>query len=128
MSFSNYAEGKVLDHVFGISAYTQPSLYVALSTTDPTDAGTGITEPSGDGYARVAHSGWSRSGDTVSNSSEVTFPQATASWGTITHFAVFDALTGGNMVAHGALASGGEAVNTDATPKFAVGDLSFTLD
>ena len=47
MSFSDYAEGKVLDHVFNLAAFTQPTLYLAVSTAAPTDAGSGAAEPSG---------------------------------------------------------------------------------
>lgn len=127
MSFSDYLEGKVLDHVFGLAAFTQPTLYIALSTADPTDAGSGLTEPAGNGYARVQHSGWSRTGNTVSNSTAVTFPQATGSWGTITHFAIMDAATAGNVLASGSV-SPSQAVVSGNTVEFAIGDLQCSLD
>jgi hypothetical protein len=54
-SFSNYLENELLDHVFGAAAYSAPAtLYVGLSTADPTDDDSGLAEPSGNGYARVA--------------------------------------------------------------------------
>lgn len=129
MSFSDYAEGKVLDHVFGIAAFTQPTLYLAVSTADPTDAGTGAAEPVGNAYARVATVGadWARSVSTVSNDVEMAFPEATGSWGTLTHFALYDASTGGNMIAHGALTTS-KAIADAETLRFPIGNLTFALD
>lgn len=128
-SFSDYLENKVLDHIVGKTSFTMPTAYVALSTTDFTDAGTGGTEP-GDTYARVTTSGadWAvASGGATSNAAAITFPQASASWGTIGYFAVFDAATVGNMLFHGTV-SPSKAVGAGDTPEFAIGDLDVTLD
>src|SRR3990167_384587 len=100
-SFSNYLENKVLDHIVGKTSYTMPTVYVAASTADPTDAGTDIAEPVGGAYARVATSGatWAAAAaGATANGVAITFPAATGSWGTIAYFALFDALTGGNMI------------------------------
>ena len=129
MSFSDYAEGKVLDHVFGLAAFTQPTLYLAVSTADPTDAGTGAAEPSGNGYARVATApaDWTRTDNVVENANELAFPEATGSWGTLTHFAVYDASSGGNLIIHGTLTTA-KAIAANETLRFPAGNLTFTLD
>jgi hypothetical protein len=102
MSFSNYLENKVLGHVFGAAAYTAPAtLYLALFTTDPGEAGTG-TEVSGGSYARQTVA-FTVTGAQAANTAAVEFPTATASWGTITYGAVYDAVSGGNLLASGAL-------------------------
>lgn len=51
MSFSDYWEDATLNHLFGKAAYTAPTIYVGLSTTQPAEDGTGVTEPSAGGYA-----------------------------------------------------------------------------
>jgi len=133
-SFSNYAENKVLDHIVGKTSFTMPTnIYVALSTADPTDAGSGIAEPSGNGYARkqTVAANWNAAANgSISNAQDIQFDQATGSWGTITHFALFDALTDGNMLAHGSLGTSKTITNGD-TAKFAggtPGQLVITLD
>ena len=81
--FSNYLENKVLDHVLRNTSYTSPTtVYVGLYTSDPTDAGSG-TEVSGGSYARQSLSVTTASGGVVTSSADVTFPQATASWGSV---------------------------------------------
>ena len=129
-SFADYWESEILDHIFGKGSYTPPTIYVGLSTEDPTDDGSGLAEPSGNGYARVqtSSSDWNAaSAGSLDNANDITFPQATGSWGTITHFALFDATTGGNMLAHGAL-SQSKAIGSGDTAKFAAGDLDVSLD
>jgi len=106
-SLSNYVEDEVLDHVLKTGDWTQPAaLYVALSTADPTDDASGITEPSGNGYARVSHAAWDTAASRATeNTGTISFPEASGAWGTITHFFVSDASTAGNMIAHGALSA-----------------------
>jgi len=129
MSFSNDAEAKVLNHVFGIATYTQPTLYLGVSTADPTETGSGLAEPAGNAYARVttASTDWQLTGSTIDNQNELAFPEATGSWGTLTHFALFDALTGGNIVAYGSLTAS-KAIAANETLRFPAGNLTFTLD
>lgn len=129
-SFSDYLEDALLDHIVGKTSLTMPTAYVALSTADPLDNGSGMAEPSGNGYARVQTSGtdWNAaSGGSIDNVNDITFPEATGSWGTITHFAIFDAVTGGNMLVHGSL-SASKSIDNGDTAKFAAGDLDITLD
>jgi len=129
-SFSNYWENKILDHVFNKAAYSAPTIYVGLSTADPGESGSGLAEPSGNGYSRVQTSAsiWSSaSGGSLSNSQDVTFPEATGSWGTVTHFVLMDAASGGNVLAYGSL-SQSKTVSSGDTVKFATGGLGISLD
>ena len=126
MSFSNYLETKILDHVFGGTAYTAPAtLYVALYTAAPSDTGGG-TEVSGGGYARQTIA-FTTSGDTTSNTAAVEFPTATANYGTVTHVGVFDASTGGNLMAYAALTSS-KAIETNDVFRIPAGDLDISLN
>ncbi len=128
--FSDYWENKILDHIFGKGSYTPPTIYVGLSTADPTDDGSELAEPSGNGYVRTqtSASDWNvASNGSLDNASDITFAQATGSWGTITHFALFDAATAGNMLAHGVLSQSKTIGNSD-TARFQAGDLDISLD
>lgn len=104
-SLSNYVEDEILDHVLNTDDWAQPAnIYVGLSTADPTDDASGITEPTGGSYARVQHDTWDAAASRITeNTGTISFPEATASWGSITHFFISDAASGGNMLAHGAL-------------------------
>lgn len=126
MSFSNYLENKVLLHVFGATAYTAPAtLYVALFTSDPGETGSG-TEVSGGSYARQTIA-FTVTGNQASNTGAAEFPTATASWGTITHAAVFDAVSGGNMLAYGALTTSKTIASGDVL-RIPAGDFDINLD
>lgn len=125
--FSNYLENKVLDHVLRNTSYTSPTtVYVGLFTSDPTDAGSG-TEVSGGSYARQTLSVTTASGGIVTSSADVTFPQATASWGTISHIGVLDALTSGNLLMHTPLTTS-KAIDNGDILKITSGNLTVTLD
>ena len=129
-SFSDYWEDKILDHIFGKDMYTPPTIHVALSTANPLDNASGIVEPAGNAYARVetSTSDWNvASGGSMSNANDIVFPKATGNWGILSHFALFDAGVGGNMLAHGAL-SQPKAVDSSYTPIFDAGDLIISLD
>lgn len=123
---SNYLENALINAVLRNTSYTSPTtVYVALFTSDPTDAGTG-TEVSGGGYARQAVTMGAPS-DGVSNSSaDVEFPQATASFGTVSHVGIYDASTGGNLLFHTALDSS-KTIATGDVFKIASGSLTVTL-
>jgi|TARA_R110000744_G_scaffold251037_1_gene367051 hypothetical protein len=125
MSFTNFLETEILDHVFGGNAYTAPSnLYLGLYTATPSDTGGG-TELSGSGYARLAMA-MSVSGNLATNSAAEEFATATGSWGTVTHVGVFDAATSGNLMAYGTL-SASKAVATGDVFRIPAGDLDITL-
>ena len=125
--FSNYLEDKLLDHVLRNVSYSSPTtVYVGLFTSDPTDAGSG-TEVSGGSYARQTLSVSAASGGIVTSSADVTFPQATANWGTISHIGLLDALTSGNLLMHTPLTTAKLIENGDIL-KISSGNLSVTLD
>ena len=127
MSFTDYLENKVLDHTFRNTAYTSPTtVYVGLFTTATTDAGGG-TEVSGGSYARQAATFDAAASGATDNSSAIDFPTATASWGTVTHFAIFDAASAGNMLAHAALTTS-KAIDTGDVARWNAGELDITLD
>jgi len=126
MSFSDYLETEILDHVFGGNAYSAPAtLYVGLFTAAPNETGGG-TEVSGGSYARETVA-FTVSGNTASNTADVEFPTATANWGTITDIAIFDASTGGNMMAYATLTAS-KAIQTGDVFRIPTGDLDITLD
>jgi hypothetical protein len=130
-SFSDYWELEILDHCFMKGTYTPPTnIFVALSTADPTDSGGSIAEPSGGSYARksTASADWDAAASgALDNANVITFAEASGSWGLITHFALFDHLTAGNMLAHGAL-SASKTISDGDTASFAAGDLDVSLD
>jgi hypothetical protein len=129
-SFANYWENEILDHLFGKGSYTPPTIYVGLSTADPGDDASGLAEPSGNSYARVATTGadWNAaSGGTIDNANDISFPEASGSWGTLTHFTLFDAASSGNMLAYGSL-NVSKSINIEDIAKFAAGDLEISLD
>lgn len=125
--FSDFLENEILDHIFNGSAYASPSKYVGLFTAAPSDAGGG-TEVSGNGYARKLHAAWAvASGGGTSNTGAITFDNPSGSWGTITHFGIFDSLTGGNLLAWGSVGTS-KAITTGDVASFASGTLTITLD
>ena len=104
--FTNYTAQGILNQVCGKSTiFATPTAYVALFTAVGTDAGSGFTEVSGGSYARVATSAgtWNSASDTgpstISNASSITFPTATSGWGTVVAWGLYDAPTGGNLLA-----------------------------
>lgn len=127
MSFSNTFETHVLTYVFTATSVTRPTAwYLALFTSNPTDAGSGTeVSTSGTAYARQT-AAFTVSGDTASNSSAIEFPTATASFGTVSHVAVFDAATSGNLIAYAALTSS-KAIDTGDVFRVPAGDLDITL-
>ena len=128
MSFSDYLDTEILDHVFGGNAYTAPgTMYLALFTAAPGEAGGGTeVSTSGTAYARQSVA-FTVSGNTASNSAAVEFPTATASYGTVSHVGVFDASTSGNLMAYAALTTS-KAIDSGDVFRVPAGDLDITLD
>ncbi len=151
-SMSDFLENKVIDFLFraqalGITgasagAGTGPTnLYVGLFTAAPSDSGGG-TEVSGNNYARVevasSLANWagtqsagstaasSGTGGVTSNNGAVAFPTPSATWGTVTHFGIFDASTAGNLLFHAALTTS-KVINSGDTVSYAAGALSVTF-
>lgn len=131
-SKADYLENELLDHVLSAATWTAPvTVYIALYTVTPTDAGGG-TEVTGGSYARkdVTNNAtnWpAASGGAKANGTAITFAQATADWGTVVAFAIMDAAAAGNMLYWGAISPTKTIQNGD-TASFAIGDLDVTED
>ena len=127
-SITDFLELELLDHTLNNAAYTPPTtLYLALATADPTDAATGasMNEVANSGsYARTAITFGAESSRRVTQDADVDFPQATGSWGTVTHWAVVDSAThgAGNVLAHGALGESKSVVSGNS-PTVASGEV-----
>ena len=123
---SNYLENALINATLRNTSYTSPTtVYVGLFTTDPTDAGTG-TEVSGGSYTRQSVTFAAPSNGVSASNAAVEFPQATGSWGTVTHIGILDALTTGNLLYHTAL-DVSKAIDTGDIFKIASGSLTVTL-
>jgi len=123
---SNYLENALINVTLRATAYTAPTtVYLALYTTDPTDADTG-TECTGTSYARQSITFGSPSNGVSTNSAAIEFPQAGGAWGTITHIGIRDALTVGNLLYHTPL-DASKTIATGDVFRVAVGSLSVTL-
>ncbi len=128
--FSDFWKGRVLDHLFGKGACIAPDIHVGLSSAEPGDDGSGLAEPAGGGYGRVRTTAadWNSAQDgTVSNAGGILFAPADSDWPQVSHVALFDAPTGGEMLAWGQL-SVVQVVRAGDAPEFAAGDLSVSLD
>jgi hypothetical protein len=123
---SNYLENALINATLRNTSYTSPStIYVALYTSDPTDANTG-TEVTGGSYVRTSVTfGAPSNGASLSNA-DCTFPQATASWGTVGWIGLMDASTSGNLLYHTAL-DASKTIDSGDIFKIASGSLSVTL-
>jgi hypothetical protein len=128
MSLSNSFETSTLTWLLttGSPSPARPTAwYLALYTVAPTDTGGG-TEVSGTAYVREAAT-FTVSGDTASNNAAVEWPTAGGSWGTVVAVGVFDALSGGNLIAYGALTTN-KTIDTGDVFRIPAGDLDITLD
>lgn len=126
-SLSDYAENKMVDHGLGTAYTSVATIYLALCTADPTDAGTGasMNEVANSGsYTRKAISFGAAASRRVTQSATVTFDRATGSWGTVTHWALVDSATygAGNMLAHGSVTISKTVVSGN-TPSVASGQI-----
>lgn len=134
MNISDYLENVALNLAFGATAWpSRPTtLYFALFTAPPSDSGGG-TEVSGGAYARKAVAATSTyftvTGNQVVNAvgQPITWAQATAAWGTVTHIGVFSAASGGNLLLWGAL-SASKTVESGDTVTIDPGAFSLTLE
>jgi hypothetical protein len=132
-SKSNYLEGKVIQVVFESNwdadtelATIKVALY--LDSDKPTDSNAG-TEITGGSYVRQSvtrATGWMSTGGATQNAADITFPEATADWGSVGAFALFDA-AGTNMLYWGDLTTP-KTINTGDTAKIAAGDIDITED
>lgn len=112
---TNYASNLVLNSMCGKTTTISiaPRAFLALSSTEPTVLGGGVTEPTDTagyrrkqiGYAQDTYSqlmGTPSNGE-ITNTQEIHFDEATASWGTCSYACIYDAQTGGNLIAWGEL-------------------------
>ena len=113
MSFSDYMENALLDHIFGGEASPAAgTFYLALSSTTPNDDGSNFTEPVEASYERASvlanntNFPASVSGSIKNGGVAISFPKALEAWtGPLTHFGIYDAVSGGNFIAWGALSA-----------------------
>lgn len=125
MSYSDYLEDAIQDHIHGGATYTQPTtLYFGLYSVAPTDAGGG-TELTGNGYARQAVTFGASSGGVASNTNTVTFTASGGDWSAAIHGGIFDALTAGNMLEHNTITS--VTVTDGSDLVYNAGDIDSTL-
>jgi hypothetical protein len=131
-AFSNYLENLIANNVLGQASMPAiPNLYFALFTAGPTDTGGG-TEVSGTGYARVNITNNTTNFPTTSsglkqNGAAIAWPTAGGSWGTVTHWGIFDASSSGNLLFWGSLDTA-KAVASGDVPSLPIGALSIQLD
>ena len=125
---SNYLENAIINATLRNTTYTSvATVYVSLWTSDPTDAGSGTeVSTSGTSYARTAVTFGAPSNGASLNSADVTFPTATASWGTVGWIGINDAATSGNLLYHTALDTA-KAIDSGDIFKISTGNLSVTL-
>lgn len=134
---SNYLENKLLDHTlrYGTAPYTGVStVYIGLFTSaDSTgataanlEAGTLTNEVSGNNYSRQSATFDAASGGSSSNSGNITFTASGGNWGTITHVAVMDASTTGQVLFYGALTTAKTIEDGDSF-QIATGNLTISL-
>jgi len=123
---SNFLENALINATLRATTYTSPAtVYVSLWTSDPTDAGSG-TEVSGGSYARTAVTFAAPSNGVTTNSADVTFPTATASWGVVGWIGINDAATSGNLLYHSPLDTS-KTIDSGDIFKISTGNLSVTL-
>lgn len=133
MPFATTIENSILDHFTAKASWTQPAaVWVGLSSTTPTKAGTNVTEPSGGSYARIqvttAQFNAAANG-AVENNVEKAFAQATADWlsgANLTHLVLYTASTAGTFLGFAALTTPKSVLNGD-TPKILSGELDIAF-
>lgn len=99
-AMTTYLKNKLLDHAAGVTEYTMPTdIYLAAFVGDPeTTSGAEVDANTTTGYRRQAVTMGSAASGSQANTAAVEFPVANASWGTITHLAIFDAESSGNRL------------------------------
>lgn len=135
LGLSDYAELKILEHSVGKTSWTMPTnCYAALWTTAPNDASTGAApspgvEVTGGSYARIqTNASWgAAAAGQIANNADIVFATASASWGTVVHVSLMDALTTGNFLWNGTLTAS-KTVGSGDVFKFLTGQLILTLD
>jgi hypothetical protein len=131
MSQTVTSENLNLDAWFGAVALSVPGIwYASLSTTTPTEAGANFTEPAAGAYARVAitNNGTnfpSAVNGSKTNGTAITFPETSASWGTITHIGFYNQASGGSLYFWEQLPTS-KTVAANTTVYFSIGSLTIS--
>jgi len=120
MSISNYAENKLLDAISG-TAFSVSAAYLQLHTGDPGEDGT--ANAAGE-TTRKAVSFGAASGGSMVSSGTVEWTNVSTSE-TYSHWSLWDALSAGNALWSGALASSAAVTAGDT---FQITSLTLTLD
>ncbi len=146
MSMSNAAETALLELIFhnedwanvgdagGLqNSAAAGSLYVALHTADPGEAGDQQTsEATYTSYARVAvarsAAGWTITANVADNAAAVNFPAATGGTNHITHVSVGLASAGASQILWSGELTAHLDVSAGITPSFAIGALDCSID
>jgi len=124
-ALSDYAENKVLDVLGANATFTAPSnVYLGLSTGSLGDDDSG-TELTGNNYSRVSVSFGAAASGTMSNDAAIEFAAATGSWGSVSHWGLYDASSAGNLLVHGSFTTAKTIASGDVL-KIATGDLDIT--
>lgn len=127
-TFTDYLEEKLLDHVFRATSYTSPSaVYLGLFTAAPTDSTSGTEVSAANGYSRQSLTFGAYSQGKIATSADVTFTASGGSWGVVLAFGIFDASSGGNLLASGTI-SPSVLINDTDTFTVASGKLEVRLD
>lgn len=128
-ALSNFAESLAIRWLFDDVAVTRPTTwFVSLHTADPGETGATGEVGAGVGYARQSATFTEDTNGLVDNDAIITFgPNTTTNWGTITHVAVWDAVSSGNCLAKGAL-SASVVININDSLQIAAGALDISLD
>lgn len=127
---TNYFLNLVAGNVF--RSDTDPAIpnkyYLGLSTTTPNVTGTGVTEPaSSAGYTRLEINGFTApTGGVVKNNTLLTFKESTDKWGVITHYVIFDALSGGNLLMYSPLVTS-KTIEADTIATFREGEIQMSV-
>ncbi len=125
---SNYTEKKVLDHILKTTSYSPPgTIYLGLSTTAPSPVTAGSpnwnwTDPTYTGYARVSIPFGAAASKQIAQNALVSFAACTGGTSTVGYWGLWDQLTGGNLLAYGAL-SAPQTIITGNTPSIASGQV-----
>jgi len=124
-ALSDYAENKVLDVLGANATFTAPSnVYLGLSTGSLGDDNSG-TELTGNNYSRVSVSFGAAASGTMSNAAAIEFAAATGSWGSVSHWGLYDAASSGNLLVHGSFTTA-KTIGSGDVLKVATGDLDIT--
>jgi len=122
-SLTDALENEILDHILKVGAYSPAgTVYLGLSTADPTDTGSGWADPTYTGYARKAIAFGAAASRRITQNADVTFDQCSAGSSTVTHWGLWSAITSGVLLAYGAFGTP-KTIVVGNTPKVLSGQV-----